>query len=343
MKLALVILNWNGSAMMRSYLPSVTAYSSGEGVEIIVADNASDDDSLELLEKEFPAVRVIRLSQNYGFAEGYNKALAQVEADYYLLLNSDVEVTEGWLDPLLNYMDSHPEVVACQPKIRSLRERGCFEFAGASGGFIDLYGYPFCRGRILNALEKDNGQYDTVCPVFWATGAALMIRADSYRKAGGFDGRFFAHMEEIDLCWRLNSRGYKIVCIPQSVVYHLGGGTLSKGNPRKTYLNFRNNLLMLYKNLPENELKRIMRIRAWLDRLAAVSFLLKGSVNEFRAVFRARRDFNRMRGAFLDQRAENLKEATSANLPGRINKSIVFAFYIRRIKTFGKLFVPEKV
>lgn len=343
MRLAIVILNWNGSVMLHRYLPSVIANSSVEGVEVIVADNASEDNSLELLGKEFPNVRVIQLSRNYGFAEGYNKALAQVEADYYLLLNSDVEVTEGWLLPLLEYMDSHPEVAACQPKIRSLHRREYFEFAGASGGFIDLYGYPFCRGRIFNVLEKDTGQYDTVCSVFWATGAALMIRAEVYRQVGGFDGRFFAHMEEIDLCWRLNSRGYKVVCIPQSVVYHLGGGTLSKGNPRKTYLNFRNNLLMLYKNLPENELKNVLRMRAWLDRLAALSLLWKGSVCEFRAVFRARRDFNKMRRAFFPQRASNLREATCTDLPGKINKSIVFAFYIRRIKSFGKLFVKEMV
>lgn len=339
MKLAVVILNWNGSALMRKYLPSVVAYSAREGVEVIVADNDSTDDSVEMLRREFPGVRLLTLSRNYGFAEGYNRALSGVEATYYLLLNSDVEVTEGWLDPLLDYMDSHPEAAACQPKIRSLLDRESFEFAGASGGFIDRYGYPFCRGRIMATVEKDHGQYDTVCPVFWATGAALMIRAADYRAAGGLDGRFFAHMEEIDLCWRLNSRGRKLVCIPQSVVYHLGGGTLHKKNSRKTYLNFRNNLLMLYKNLPEGELQHVMRVRGWLDRLAALSFLLKGSWKEFCAVFRARREFRKIAPQFLPQREENLSHTCCSEFPGKTDRSILFAYYVRGIRSFGKLFV----
>ncbi len=342
MKLSIVILNWNGSAMMKRYLPSVLAFSTQEGVEVIVADNHSEDDSLTVLSTYFPSVKILRLSNNYGFAEGYNQALSQLKSEYYLLLNSDVEVTEGWLDPMFQYMDTHPEVAACQPKIRSISRRDYFEFAGASGGFIDRYGYPFCRGRIMNVLEKDTGQYDTLCPIFWATGAALMVRADLFHQVGGFDGRFFAHMEEIDLCWRLNNRGHQIVCIPQSVVYHVGGGTLPKGNPRKTYLNFRNNLLMLYKNLSDEELDPVMRVRTWLDNLAAFSFLLKGSLAECQAVYRARKDYKALRAEFLPQRQSNLKQTTCTNLPGRINKSIVFSFYIRRIKTFGKLFVTTK-
>ena len=269
-KTAVVILNWNGEAMLRQFLPSVIACSCLEGTEIYVADNASTDASCEVVEKEFPSVRLIRLDKNYGFADGYNYALQKIDAEYAVLLNSDVEVTEGWLQPMVGYLDTHPETVACQPKIRAYRHRNLFEYAGASGGFIDRYGYPFCRGRIFENVEEDKGQYDEVIPVFWATGAALMIRLDVYRNVGGLDGRFFAHMEEIDLCWRLRSRGYQLVCIPSSTVYHVGGATLKKENPRKTFLNFRNNLLMLYKNLPEEELKPVMRVRTFLDYCAAV-------------------------------------------------------------------------
>ena len=253
-KLSIVILNWNGAEMLRKFLPSVITHSEGEGIEVCVADNASTDNSLEVMRTEFPDVRLILLDRNYGFAEGYNRALAEVDAEYSLLLNSDVEVAEGWLSPMLAYMDAHPEVAACQPKIRSWHRREEFEHAGACGGYMDKYGYPFCRGRMMDTVEVDAGQYDTVVPVFWATGAALLVRTADYREAGGLDARFFAHMEEIDLCWRLRSRGRGIVCIPQSVVFHVGGATLNKNNPRKTYLNFRNNLLMLYKNLPEEEL-----------------------------------------------------------------------------------------
>ena len=256
-KISIVILNWNGEEMLRAFLPSVLVCSSGRDVEVCVADNGSTDASCAMLEEEFPIVRLIRLDENYGFAEGYNRALSQIDAEYVILLNSDVEVTPDWLQPLTEFMDNHPEVAACQPKIMSYKKRDTFEYAGAAGGFIDKLGYPFCRGRIFDVVEKDEGQYDTPLPVFWATGAALMIRLDVYKQVGGLDGRFFAHMEEIDLCWRLRSRGYGIYCIPQSEVYHVGGATLKKENPRKTFLNFRNNLLMLYKNLPEKELKSV--------------------------------------------------------------------------------------
>ena len=227
-KTAVVILNWNGEAMLRQFLPSVIACSCLEGTEIYVADNASTDASCEVVEKEFPSVRLIRLDKNYGLADGYNYALQKIDAEYAVLLNSDVEVTEGWLQPMVDYLDTHPEAVACQPKIRAYRHRNLFEYAGASGGFIDRYGYPFCRGRVFENVEEDKGQYDEVIPVFWATGAALMIRLDVYRNVGGLDGRFFAHMEEIDLCWGLRSRGYQLVCIPSSTVYHVGGATLKK-------------------------------------------------------------------------------------------------------------------
>ena len=276
MKVSVVILNWNGCDMLRTFLPSVVRCSKSGQVEVCVADNGSTDASVEMLREEFPCVRIIVLDQNHGFADGYNLALQQVEAEYVVLLNSDVEVTEHWLEPMISYLDAHPEVAACQPKIRSQRQKEYFEYAGAAGGFIDKYGYPFCRGRVMEVVEKDEGQYDTILPVFWATGAALFIRLADYREAGGLDGRFFAHMEEIDLCWRLRSRGRKIVCIPQSTVYHVGGATLKKENPRKTFLNFRNNLVMLYKNLPDEELNKVMRIRACLDYVAAFTFLLKG-------------------------------------------------------------------
>ena len=274
-KTAVVILNWNGEAMLRQFLPSVIASSCEEGTVVYVADNASTDGSCAVVEKEFPSVHLIRLDKNYGFAEGYNRALQQVEAEYVVLLNSDVEVTEGWLRDMVAYMDTHPDTAACQPKILSYRHRNMFEYAGASGGFMDRYGYPFCRGRVFDVVEEDRGQYDEVIPVFWATGAALMIRQEVYQKVGGLDGRFFAHMEEIDLCWRLRSQGFQLVCIPSSKVYHVGGATLKKENPRKTFLNFRNNLLMLYKNLPEEELASVMRVRTFLDYCAALVWLLK--------------------------------------------------------------------
>jgi GT2 family glycosyltransferase len=306
-------------------------------VEVCVADNASTDDSCVWVENNFPEVPLIKLDKNYGFADGYNKALEQVEAEYVVLLNSDVEVTPHWLDPLMEYMDAHPEVAACQPKIRSERNKALFEYAGASGGYLDKYGYPFCRGRIFDVVEEDKGQYDTVQPIFWATGAALFIRLKDYRESGGLDGRFFAHMEEIDLCWRLRSRGRGIVCIPQSTVYHVGAATLKKENPRKTFLNFRNNLLMLYKNLPEKELKRVMFIREVLDGVAALVFLLKGEKEAARAVLQARKEFKRIRPDFEASRAENLEKAVSAVIPERVDYSILWKYHAGRKKVFSSL------
>ena len=269
---AVVILNWNGAEMLRKFLPSVLTYSQGEGVKVYVADNASTDDSCAVVEKEFPEACLMRLDQNYGYAGGYNKALKQIDAEYVVLLNNDVEVGKGWLEPMVKYMDEHPQVAACQPKILSWRVKTNFEYAGAAGGFIDRYGYPFCRGRVLDEIEEDRGQYDYNIPIFWATGAALFVRRNVYWEVGGLDERFFAHMEEIDFCWRLRSRGYRIVCLPLCEVYHVGGATLKTSDPKKTYLNFRNNLLMLYKNLPAKELKRVMRVRLILDYLAAGFF-----------------------------------------------------------------------
>lgn len=339
MKLSIVILNWNGSRMLKAYLPSVLKHSlCVEGVEVVVADNASTDDSLALLQRDFPEVRLIRLDRNYGFAEGYNRALRQVESPYSLLLNSDVEPAAGWLPPLLDFMEAHPEVSACQPKVRSLKQPDFFEFAGACGGWIDAYGYPFCRGRVMDGVEEDRGQYDTVQEVFWATGAALLLRTADFAALGGFDARFFAHMEEIDFCWRLNSRGKRVACVPQSTVFHLGGGTLNKSNPRKTFLNFRNNLWMLYKNLPESRLRPVLRVRLVLDYVAALAFLMQGKWGDFCAVLRARRAYRQTKASFRADRERIQAEATCANWPGFYPKSLLVAYYLKRITTFGKLF-----
>jgi GT2 family glycosyltransferase len=336
-KVAVVILNWNGAKMLRQFLPSVVRYSYADDVEICMADNGSTDDSIRLVEDEFPDVRVIDLKENYGFAEGYNRALSQVNARYAVLLNSDVEVTEGWLKPLTEYMDAHPEVAACQPKILSWHNREKFEYAGAAGGFIDRYGYPFCRGRILSSVETDNGQYNDACRVFWATGASLFIRLDDYREAGGLDASFFAHMEEIDLCWRLGSRGRGLACVPKSVVYHVGGATLSKENPRKTYLNFRNSLLMLYKNLPADELGSVMRVRCLLDWVAMFSFIAKADFGNAKAVWQARRDFRRLRPDYTSAREENLSKSTTPNPQGRFRFSLIVSYYLKGCREFGKM------
>ena len=293
MNTAVIILNWNGCDMMRKFLPSVI--SNTPEAEIVVADNGSTDDSLKLLSEEFPTVKVLAFSENYGFAEGYNRAIEAVQNEYVVLLNSDVEVTENWLAPMLGYMSAHPEVAACQPKLLSYFDRQKFEYAGAAGGYLDKYGYPFCRGRIFGTLESDTGQYDDIADIHWATGACLLVRRDIYIDCGGLDSRFFAHNEEIDLCWRMRLYGYRVVCLPDSVVYHLGGGTLPQGNPRKTFLNFRNNLLMLYKNLPESSLGNVMRWRCLLDYIAALQSLLTGNIADAKAIVRARQEYSRWR------------------------------------------------
>jgi hypothetical protein len=336
-KIAIVILNWNGAQMLRQYLPSVLRHSQG-GAAVYVADNASTDGSLDLLRSEFPECRLIVLDRNWGFAEGYNQALKQVDAEYYLLLNSDVEVTDSWLRPLLQLMDSQRDVAACQPKMLGMGDRGAFEYSGACGGFIDRYGYPFCRGRLFDTVEADHGQYDTPCDVLWASGAALMVRASDYWSAGGLDGRFFAHCEEIDLCWRLRLKGRRVVCVPESRVYHVGGGTLPKSNPRKTFLNFRNNLTMLYKCLPEGDLRRVMRVRWWLDYLAAWEMLLlKGSLGDFLAVCRARRAFKRWRAGFEADRRAIQAAATVADVPERRPFALLWQYYVRRRRRYADL------
>jgi GT2 family glycosyltransferase len=283
-RLAIVILNHNGAGFLAQFLPSVLAHS--KNCRIIVADNASTDHSLTLLEEQFPEVERIRLESNSGFAGGYNHALKQVDAAYYVLLNSDVEVTEGWLEPMLSLLENNPQIAACQPKIRSYHLPTHFEYAGAAGGFIDWLGYPFCRGRIFDTLEEDLGQYDIARPVFWATGACMLIRSEVFWQMGGFDEDFFAHMEEIDLCWRINSWGLEVWACPQSIVYHVGGGTLPKKNSKKTYLNFRNGLWMLIKNC-ENYLFIKLPFRILLDWLAALHFLSKGETGNAKAVVKS--------------------------------------------------------
>lgn len=337
MSVAVVILNWNGRDMLAKYLPSVVEFSSLPGVEIVVADNGSTDDSLDYLSEKFPMVRQIILPENYGFAEGYNRALRQIDADYFVLLNSDVEVTANWLSSLYNYLEAHEDVVACQPKIRSVVNPEYFEHAGAAGGFLDKYAYPFCRGRIFSEVEKDEGQYDTVKEVFWATGACLFIRAKDYFDAGGLDGTFFAHMEEIDLCWRLRSRGKQIVCHPESVVYHYGGGTLNVDSPRKTFLNFRNNLLMIYKNQSEKTLFKILFVRFFLDLLAAMMFLVKMDWENFKSVLKAIVEFYCIKAKYKAKREENLSLQIEQNVVERWNGSIVWAFYAKKVKKFSDL------
>ena len=323
--------------MLRQYLPSVLKHSCEEAT-VYVADNASTDGSVALLKNSFPSCRLVLLDKNWGFAEGYNLALSQIEAEYYLLLNSDIEVTPHWLTPMLRYMDTHAEVAACQPKLLSVFEKDRFEYSGASGGYLDRYGYPFCRGRIFETVEADDGQYDDVADVLWATGAALLIRARDYKAVGGLDARFFAHNEEIDMCWRLRIRGRRIVCVPQSKVYHVGGGTLPKANPMKTFYNFRNNLTMLYKCLPEAELKRVMRIRWFLDYLAAWEMLLlKRNMGDFKAVYRARRAFKRWRKDFADDRRAIQAGRSEKEIAEQRKFSLLWQYYVRGRKSFSAL------
>lgn len=338
-KLAIVILNWNGKQMLQTYLPKVLACSRDEAV-VYVADNASTDDSLAMLNEKFPEVRQIVLDKNWGFADGYNKALARVDAEYYVLLNSDVEVTPGWLKPLVSFMDAHPEVGACQPKLLSVADKSKFEYAGACGGFLDRYGYPYCRGRVFDTVEQDNGQYDDIHEVLWTTGACMMVRSKDYWAVNGLDGRFFAHNEEIDMCWRMRMMGRQLFCIPQSKVYHVGGGTLPKGNPMKTYLNFRNNLTMLYKNLPEKELRYVMRVRWFLDYVAAwQTLILNRNVGDFKAIYRARHDFMKWRTEFRPERKEHQIDRVEPRVPRTLRTSfcLVWQYYARGRKKYTNL------
>ena len=323
----IVILNWNGEEHLRRFLPGVVA-AAPEGVGVVVADNGSTDGSVALLAAEFPSVEVLALGRNYGFAEGYNRALARIEADYYILLNSDVETPQGWLGPLLETLDRDADVAAVAPKLRALTDCGRFEYAGAAGGFIDYLGYPFCRGRILRSTEVDEGQYDDARDVFWVSGAAFCCRAAVFRALGGFDPDFFAHMEEIDLCWRMRLAGRQLWAVPAGRVYHLGGGSLPASNPKKTYLNFRNNLLMLHKNLPRRGRARRLVWRRLLDTLAWAKFVASFDFANARAVVSAHRDFSRMKKNYdTDPQADLLRE----------RPDILVAFYLRRCCRYSDL------
>jgi len=299
---SVIILNWNGAAMLRKFLPTVLKYTNDPDYEVIVADNGSTDDSIDVVQQIntdaltqgiSQTARVFPFAVNHGFAEGYNRAIAQVESLYTVLLNSDVEVTEGWLQPMLDYMDTHGAVAAVQPKIRSWRKKNCFEHAGAAGGYLSRMCYPYCRGRVLWHVEEDKGQYDTTVNVDWTSGACMCVRTEVYKECGGLDAAFFAHMEEIDLCWRMRNKGWRLVCLPESVVYHLGGGSLHYDSPRKTYLNHRNNLLMIYKNKQHPFV--VLLIRCLLDYAAALFYLLQGRFGACKAVFAARYDYHKMR------------------------------------------------
>jgi hypothetical protein len=334
---AIVILNWNGRHHLREFLPSVCKHSASSGADIVVVDNGSTDDSVRYLRDAFPDVKVIEFDRNYGFAMGYYKALEQIRAAYYVLLNSDVEVTAGWLDPLVGAMESNPRLGACMPKLLSFEQREYFEYAGAAGGYIDRFGYPFCRGRILNALEKDTGQYNDTRSIFWASGACMFVRAAAYEKAGGLDGEFFAHMEEIDLCWRMHRVGYSVSVIPASTVYHLGGGTLPNNTPRKLYLNYRNNLFLLFKNLPVFQLIPVMFIRMLLDGLSALIYLLNGSSAFFGSVVRAHLAFYRRIPLLIRLRQQLKGKIRTGKITDIYPGSIVFDFFVRRRRHFDQL------
>lgn len=328
-KVAVIILNWNGEKLLREYLPSVIETTDSSIADVIVADNGSTDSSVELLRKEFPQVKLLEFSENYGFAEGYNRAIKATNYPYTVLLNSDVATTEGWINVLYDYMEANPNVGACQPKIRAYTNKTHFEYAGAAGGFIDRNGYPYCRGRIFDTVEEDKGQYDEVMPIFWATGAALMVRSQLYIDAGGLDKDFFAHMEEIDLCWRILLTGSEIMAVPQSVVYHLGGGSLPASNPRKTYLNFRNNLLMLHKNLPDETRGKTLFIRRLLDTVAWAKYMATFDFKNANAILKAHNDFKKMRKTYTTHPTIDLLRTRTD-----CRRNILLDYYLRGRKKF---------
>jgi GT2 family glycosyltransferase len=332
---AVVILNWNGKHFLEQYLPFLTQFTPVAEADIVIADNASTDGSMDYLQEAWPGLQRIQLEKNYGFADGYNRALKQLTSySYFVLLNSDIEVTEGWLPALIAPVKKSTKIGACMPKIRSLHQREKFEYAGAAGGFIDHYGYPFCRGRIFDTLETDNGQYDDPCEIFWATGACMAVRAEAFFKNGGFDPDFFAHQEEIDLCWRLQNAGYKIMYAPESAIYHVGGGTLPKENPHKTFLNFRNNLLLLYKNLPRDSVFRILFFRMSLDFISALRFALRGDFPNATAVWKAHQAFYAQVRKYRASGAEMPRPADNMKLTGMYRGSIVWDFFVCRKKIF---------
>lgn len=333
-KVAIVILNWNGREYLERFLPFVLA-STYPDKEIIIADNASTDDSIHFLQQHYPQLRIIALDHNYGFAKGYNEALKKVQSDYYILLNSDVEVPPGWIEPVIGLMESNPAIGACQPKLLSYSNRELFEYAGAAGGWMDCFGYPFARGRVFDICEKDNGQYDQSEPIFWASGAALFVRAGLYHELGGLDEYFFAHQEEIDFCWRLQLAGYYVYACPHSVVYHVGGGTLPKGNERKVFLNFRNNLIMLAKNLPRRQLVWKIPLRILLDIVSAWKSLLGGQAIYFKAIMEAHFAFGRW--LIAGRNRSVFPRRRGGRLQGWYLHSIAWKHFVQGKKTFGEI------
>ncbi|MGJ1438235.1 glycosyltransferase family 2 protein [Sphingobacterium multivorum] len=332
-KVAVVILNWNGRFFLEKFLPSVYN-SSYPNVEFVIGDNASDDDSISFVKQYYPTITILENDKNYGFAGGYNKILQRVDADYYVLLNSDVEVSQNWIEPVIEYLERNPSLAAAQPKIRSFHDKQKFEHAGAAGGYLDYFGFPFCQGRILHEVEDDAGQYDNESEIFWASGAALFIRSDAWKEADGLDEDFFAHMEEIDLCWRLKKMGYGIGYCPKSIVYHVGGGTLNASNPKKTYLNFRNNMVMLQKNLPLGKAIWIIFIRLWFDFAALAKFLIDRKPKDAWAISRAHQYF------FLNifkNAKKRKKYKVKENTKGQYKKSIIIDFYTNNKHKFSQL------
>lgn len=328
-KLGVIILNWNGIELLKEYLPAAVRHTVSAEADLIVADNGSEDDSVRWIRTNFPEVRIIELGRNYGFAEGYNRAVSRVDYPFVTLLNSDVEVCQGWWQPILSYLENNPDVGAVQPKILSIRDKNRFEYAGAAGGFLDNLGYPYCRGRLFDKTELDDGQYDGKdIEVAWASGACLTVRTELYRRAGGLDADFFAHMEEIDLCVRIWRAGYKVCAITDSRVYHLGGATLSKDNPKKTYLNFRNNLLLLHKNMPKREGRRKLFVRRLVDTLAFLMFLAKFDFRNARAVLKAHSDFKKMRRNYKDLPEENI----FPKLPGTQRSALAARYFGKSIR-----------
>lgn len=336
-KAAIVILNWNGVDYLKRFLGTTVKNTTSPGTVIYVADNGSTDGSADWVAKNFPSIRLIMFDKNLGFAGGYNLALQQIDAEYFILLNSDIEVTEGWTGPLISFMDNNNDVASCQPKILSWHKKEYFEYAGAAGGYIDVFGYPFCRGRLFNSIEKDKGQYNTPKDVFWTSGACMIVKAEAWRRCNGFDADFFAHMEEIDLCWRFHLAGYRVSYIPEPVVYHIGGGVLPYNSPFKTYLNFRNNLFLLYKNLPDKKLHYILFIRKLLDGIAAFVFLITGKFSNIKSVWEAHIDYYKNIKSLKVKREVVRKLSVRQSINTIMNKSIVFEFYIKGIRTFDRL------
>jgi GT2 family glycosyltransferase len=333
LKTSVIILNWNGKKFLQHFLPSVIANTADEQAEVVVADNGSTDGSPAYVAQSFPQVRLIKLDRNYGFTGGYNRAIALISSTYALLLNSDVDVPQGWLQPLVQHMDANESVGACMPKIRSFAQPRSFEYAGAAGGFIDMLGYPFCRGRILGAIEQDEGQYDGLRSIFWATGACMMVRTEIFKRLGGFDDDFFAHMEEVDLCWRMQNIGYDVTCIGASEVFHVGGGTLPNNNPRKLFYNYRNNLLMLYKNLPFGVHVAVVALRMWLDWMSALIFLLQLRFSYAGAVIKAHVAFLKLKKG--KRTGHNMRGIFGLN--GIYRGSIILSYFLFGKHTFGKL------